>query len=128
MEIEELRLGNLIKISPRPKEEGILFLAEIHPLNIIGVMLIPRQGYHFRIKFNEMIPLELTEDWLVKFGFNKTGNSSSWVDNKNIEIRFTKPGACFIIENGILGSKIQYAHQLQNQYFLKTGEELAPKI
>ena len=129
MKISELRLGNLIRISPRPNEEGILFLAEIHPESIIGVMLIPRQGYHFRIKFDEMLPLPLDEDWLGKFGFSKTESSDVWNDKKSlINLKFSEDSGCFILEEDVFGEAICNVHELQNEYFLQTGEELIPKI
>jgi len=129
MEIQDLRLGNLIRISPRPNEEGVLFLAEIHPLSIIGVMLIPRQGYHFRIKFNEMLPLNINEEWLFKFGFSGTAGNDVLTDKRNIfTIRPSTEDGTFLAGTDNSEKKVQFVHQLQNLYFEKTGEELSPRL
>ena len=65
-------------------------------------------------------PIPLTEDWLLKFGFDKCG-----IDD---EIRYYKDE--YYIE--FMSFKIQevticnlkYVHQLQNLYFALTQEEL----
>lgn len=127
MDITELRLGNLIRISPRPNEEGILFLSEIHASSIIGTMVSPRQGYQFRIKFNEMLPLDITENWLIELEFNKTGDTV-WVDKESlISIRYVSAGS-YSIENDTSKTEIKHMHQLQNEYFKHTGKQLQVKL
>jgi len=72
----------------------------------------------------EDIPgIELTEEWLVKFGFRKRDNNyrvlwfiNSFTLSENEFKRFYF---------GI--SEIKYVHQLQNLYFALTGEELKLK-
>lgn len=124
MDIQELKLGNLIKISPRENEEGVLFLIDIQSSSIIGEMLIPRQGYHFRIKFDEILPLEITEEWLKQLGFNEKGNNI-WTDAKNfVEFKFSPLESGFL-ENGTLTVAINSVHQLQNTYLTLTGETLS---
>ncbi|MBC8054910.1 MAG: hypothetical protein H7Y13_17765 [Sphingobacteriaceae bacterium] len=125
MEIQELKLGNLIKISPRENEEGVLFLTDIQQSSIIGEMVTPRQGYHFRIKFDEILPLELSEEWLTKLGFAKApDNDEIWVDSKNfILFKFSAFESGFM-EESRLAVVIDSMHQLQNMYFTLTGEKL----
>ena len=120
MDIQEFKLGNLIKISPRENEEGVLFLTDIQPSSIIGEMLTPRQGYHFRIKFDEILPLELSEEWLQKLGFKKSQDQEdTWVDPKNFVLfKFSA------FERGV-AVVINSVHQLQNVYFTLTGEILS---
>ncbi|MGV3508005.1 MAG: hypothetical protein ACO1N7_01855 [Sphingobacteriaceae bacterium] len=123
MDAQELKLGNLIKISPRENEEGVLFLIDIQSSSIIGEMLVPRQGYHFRIKYNEILPLEITADWLKRLGFTEQGNDI-WTDTKNfVEFKFSPLESGFL-ENGTLAVVINSIHQLQNTYFTLTGESL----
>lgn len=126
MEIQELKLGNLIKISPRENEEGILFLTDIQQSSIIGEMLVPRQGYHFRIKFDEILPLEISEEWLEKLGFSKTHDQDDvWVDSKNFVLfKFSDLESGFL-ENGRLAVVINSVSELQNMYFVLTGEKLS---
>ncbi len=125
MDIQELKLGNLIKISPRENEEGILFLTEIQHSSIIGEMLVPRQGYHFRIKFDEIQPLELREDWLIFLGFNKSPDENNvWIDSKNFIHFKLSPFESGFMEEGKIAVAIDSIHQLQNVYLTLTGEEL----
>jgi hypothetical protein len=81
-------------------------------------------------------PIELTEDWLEKFGFKKDANSNYWLNLQThyLEMIFSGndyyPIYCQIPEFSseselIVGLKsIKYVHQLQNIYFVLTGEEL----
>lgn len=125
MNIEEFKLGNLIKISPRENEEGVIFLTDIQQSSIIGEMLVPRQGYHFRIKFDEMLPLEPTEKWLKLLGFSKGPDDNEiWIDTKNfVQFKLSSFESGFL-EDGKVAVAIDSIHQLQNVYFTLTGEEL----
>ena len=125
MEIQEFKLGNLIKISPRENEEGILFLTDIQHSSIIGQMLVPRRGYHFRIKFDEILPLELSEEWLIQLGFSKSEDLANvWVDSKNfVRFKLSEFESGFL-EDGRLVVVINFMHQLQNMYHTLTGENL----
>jgi hypothetical protein len=126
MDIQDLKLGNLIKISPRENEEGVLFLVDIQHSSIIGEMITPRQGYHFRIKFDEILPLEPSEYWLEQLGFTKVpGSEEIWTDENNF-IQFKLSA----LESGILeGDRVAVTidsmHQLQNIYQTITGQPLA---
>ena len=125
MDVKELKLGNLIKISPRANEEGVLFLTDIQHSSIIGEMIIPRQGYHFRIKFDEILPLGLNEEWLQRLGFIKSTNENEiWVDSKNfVSFKLSALESGFM-EGGRLAVVINAIHQLQNSYLTLTGETL----
>ncbi|HEY0054392.1 MAG TPA: hypothetical protein VGB63_03460 [Pedobacter sp.] len=125
MDIQDLKLGNLIKISPRENEEGVLFLTDIQHSSIIGEMLIPRQGYHFRIKFHEILPLEISEEWLEKLGFTMANNETDiWVDTKNF-VRFKHSDSeSGFLETSKVAVVIDSVHQLQNKYLALTGEKL----
>ena len=125
MDTQEFKLGNLIKISPRENEEGILFLTDIQHSSVIGEMLVPRQGYHFRIKFNEILPLELGEEWLTYLGFGKSSAEEEiWTDSKNfVQFKLSAFESGFM-EDGKIAVAIDSIHQLQNVYRTLTGEEL----
>ena len=125
MDTQEFKLGNLIRISPRENEEGILFLTDIQHSSVIGEMLVPRQGYHFRIKFNEILPLELREEWLTYLGFGKSSAEEEiWTDSKNfVQFKLSAFESGFM-EDGKIAVAIDSIHQLQNVYRTLTGEEL----
>ena len=125
MKSNELRIGNIIKLS----ESNEIFMA----------YEICSSGFRVRNK-NEDTWIEewqfegigLTEEWLVKFGFelmisNKDSGYKQYGVNKyGFDIMFSidcncRP-KCFVNNIGI---EINYVHQLQNIYFLLTFEELA---
>tara|TARA_R110000772_G_scaffold99393_1_gene199295 strand:+ start:42 stop:404 length:363 start_codon:yes stop_codon:yes gene_type:complete len=69
----------------------------------------------------EFRPIPLTEEWLVKFGFEKL---EGWDD-----MYYFKIGYFQIYEYNVSGYEyddfnIKHVHQLQNLYFALTGEEL----
>jgi len=73
--------------------------------------------------FNECEPIPLTEEWLLKFGFEihedgyiTCSNGYQWILHLDNEFEFE---ALKII--------VLYVHQLQNLYFALTNEELTFK-
>ena len=85
--------------------------------------------------FNEV---PLTEEWLLKFGFNKEYQKGYiGIDVYNSDFVLTEPlkmgewqtNYTFQFETGSVRKfkEIEYVHQLQNLYFALTGEELTFK-
>lgn len=86
--------------------------------------------------YDEVEPIPITEEWLVKFGFEKLPNS-----NATFQILRDGPGHDFTLEwdedieawdvyledNFWIQVPILSVHQLQNLYFALTGEELTIK-
>jgi len=76
-------------------------------------------------------PIPLTEEWLVKFGYNKRSTYKKRINDKlyytdkktGINIIYIGRGYKFTSGRGL----IKYVHQLQNLYFALTGEELTIK-
>jgi len=73
-------------------------------------------------------PIEITEEWLLKFNFINGGlglmkslNNDVWVEYSGKSIFITCFSALIATE------KIKYIHQLQNLYFVFTGKELEIK-
>jgi hypothetical protein len=71
--------------------------------------------------FSEFEPIELTFDWLLKFGFKQDSDLKNsfcrfgiWFNKNNME-------ATYLSQKLI---KIKYVHQLQNLFFSLVGEEL----
>jgi hypothetical protein len=77
-------------------------------------------------------PIPLTEEWLLKFEFEKKNNQYI-LDDYCVELIFDKTGWLmgefdFNVDNfNYIGTNINYIHQLQNLYFALTGEELILK-
>lgn len=119
----ELRLGNLVFNKMREINQvcfKITNTSENSGMKINGISE----------RFIQPIPL--TEDWLLKFGFNKKINTRFCnaemfqICNKYI---IAKPwGKNLMMFNNTLSRgyllDVKYVHQLQNLYFALTGKEL----
>ena len=136
MKPQELRIGNYVNFKDR---NDILFC------EVIG---IDKSGYiHVVRNFNDSIqddqpevinditPIRLTEEWLIKFGFEKIVNTPiAPIWDENIEYsyegyRFAQDmyGKWFLLGYSWNTNHFGYVHQLQNLYFTLTGEELIIK-
>ena len=72
-------------------------------------------------------PIELTEDWFLKFGFDKTYNDFNWYIKGNYCFSFLKELDLIVFKikfQTVDICTIKYVHQLQNLYFALTQEEL----
>lgn len=107
MKASELRIGNIVSYG-----DGELFV----DINVF------RDLEHYKLK-----PIPLTEEWLVKFGFEKE-YSNYWSHKKSyFEIDKDNYGLWINSVNGNEyhhGNGFKHVHQLQNLYFALTGEEL----
>jgi hypothetical protein len=113
MKASELRIGNLV------------YFFKDAPAMVIAIasdsLCITQSGGFINPKIEEIEPIPLTEEWLLKFGFEKV----RWGMSKYpIEIR----GSVVMFGNASaqrnLHIKCKHVHQLQNLYFALTGEEL----
>ena len=104
MKANELRIGNYVK----------------DPYNkTIKLVSIEKDASMLR-------PISLTEEWLLKFGFNKNILTTSirfWITDFNIR-EFNKSKKIQVSYRNSIYNHIEYVHQLQNLYFALTGEEL----
>ena len=122
MKASELRIGNYVKY-----------------LTLNGNSEILANGiYLFELGELELDPILLTEEWLLKFGFenNKHGNWNRYFKDgiypRSFAFQFYKNGRVdfwygdFNVGNlnRIKYNPLQYVHQLQNLYFALTGKEL----
>ena len=109
----ELRMGNLI-----------LKNGNLHYTNYMTIRYVYGLSVTDEVKFE---PIPLTEEWLFKFGFEKS---------KRFESGELKPCyaifslAVMIRHNSFFidwiggNTELNHVHQLQNLYFALTGEEL----
>jgi hypothetical protein len=114
MKANELRIGNFIKFS----EDGTIFT----------VGSIEERGFTVQndeetawIEAEEFEPIPLTEEWLLKFGFEKNYRVN-WRLKSGYHWIEVNLHSVYI--NGQQVVLIEYVHQLQNIYFALTGEEL----
>lgn len=144
MKANELRIGNVV-LNDRVENT-------IESINKDFCYVKSKQGNTFMAQLELIKPIPLTEEWLVKFGFEKhdslIANSFSksisrtedlkelcvYIDSGNeyIHIRDGErsyPTTADIITtllNGDYHGRPFYVHQIQNLYFALTGEELHP--
>lgn len=125
MKSSELRIGNLIGWHDGNREDFL-------PIEIQGIV---GKRIHVNVNgsnqfchesYQSFTPIPLTEEWLLKFGFEKN------------YINIMELGVLFLYVSGdeysfapstrddeeYFNVKIQYVHQLQNLYFALTNEEL----
>jgi hypothetical protein len=121
LEAKDLRIGNLIWLK-----------IHHHPV-IVEQIYIPFHEYNFWLttdlhegeKIEDYEPIPLTEEWLLKFGFEKKGKRISkewfylWHDEGKIVFAIAE-----MIENIGKYLIINYVHELQNLFHSLTGEEL----
>ena len=116
MNAKELRIGNYVYA-----QSGKLVINRDSIYKIENINLQSAKKYE---------PIPLTEEWLLKFGFNK--NNNTFILNKYSSVTHEKTG----FESGFWYSndesnahcyrlkKIEFVHELQNLHFALTGEEL----
>lgn len=112
MKANELRIGNYVKLP-----YGVEDVVNVGDPEGGGDTV---NGY----RIEKCKPIPLTEEWLIKFGFEKT--SLHYLKKDGFIIQSEKDYfECFL---GNVVVKLQYLHQLQNLYFALTGGELQINI
>ena len=108
MKVQELRIGNLVEF------DGVNYKVEsIHLEGCVGLNDIMYE----EVNIDDLKPIDLTEEWLIRFGFKKFGPDFI---NPSLLIRNTTQGFK-TIRHGIM---VNHLHQLQNLYFELIGKEL----
>ena len=110
MKSTELRIGNLAYVN------GVL-------RKITSVDILNLDGFSDQRLIIE--PIELSEEWLVKFGFKNT-HDSSYDSTKMIPYSWIECSEDKILLDSADGKNLElnHVHQIQNLYFALTGEEL----
>lgn len=117
MKANELRIGNYV-----------YFHGDVEEINMVdGFGVIGREEQPL-CSIDEVEPIPLTEEWLLRFGFEEEGESFN-LNDFSIELIGDDGRWCTYffdtyhsVECSL--SLIKYVHQLQNLYFALTGEEL----
>lgn len=115
----ELREGNYVNVVGK-NSFNITGIIQVE--DIISGCGINMHHDSFAHKLKDIQPIPLTEEWLIKFGFDPCyfadgGKLSFYRINDS---NFLLPDFTLVW----FGTKIKYVHQLQNLYFALTGEEL----
>jgi hypothetical protein len=114
MNARDLRIGNYIKI------EG---LNKPIPVSIIDTTETSEQ--------TTCKPIEITEEWLLKFRFEKIEGKVDIFDKDRLRVWLGDSGQslAYLIEEDTtiahyIPNRFKYVHQLQNLYYALTGKEL----
>lgn len=138
MEARELRIGNIVYHSPFSHIKEAVTIKEILQESLSHGKGI--EGYIYN-DIEEYVPIPLTEEWLLKFGFEKRrcvpvdGREpfeyiGGFYVESDYDARFDwEDNKLFLrdCDDGAVGKQIKYVHQFQNLYFALTGEELTIK-
>lgn len=127
---QELRLGNIVDtvnhgngITSPNKQPMWIQAIELHSIELCNVKDSIHDTRRFlRKSLNDIIPIPLTEEWLLKFGETY---GTEWHFN-GITFEQFEDGLFYSGGEGIkLSMKaIDYVHQLQNLFFSLCGKEL----
>lgn len=117
MKANELRIGNLFryKDEPRVKTERRGNVYQIIPDDIV---FISEHDPDY------IEPIPITEEWLLKLGFDKFSDRVFILDSFGYEFGHTCRALLKNEDCVVLFPLIKHVHQLQNLYFALTGEEL----
>lgn len=116
MKATELRIGNY------------LYYKNTNDLAIVE--LIHKKHFDCRDEYGSFSPngnyepIPLTEEWLLKLGFDKKFSKDKFTIIPNGKLDYEK-GRTYFNAWTILEHQPEYVHQLQNLYFALTGEELS---
>jgi len=120
MKANELRIGNLSK----SKRGTILSFIGITPIN---QNLYWTNDSNSIINNNDIEPIPLTEEWVVRFGLKEKPNHTAFhIGDMQFDCK-TMIGGFHDNEFGLhyqTKIHIKHVHQLQNLYFAITGNEL----
>lgn len=108
----ELRIGN-----------WIYYNGKLSKIDLTDFRDILEDNY----EINYYKPIFLTEEILLKCGFENKGIDDNWIIFRFKSIRICKTemlGFIFNFDNGEEYVKVKYLHQLQNLYLCLCGEEL----
>lgn len=122
MKAHELRIGNFVNLFKGISDDGAEY--EVYELVSFDIYKLDESNCE------DVEPIPLTEEWLLKFGFKRDGaeyKNGLW----KIAVDYPKKE---IIRFGLFSKKLDwtrlnetsfsYVHQLQNLYFALCGEEL----
>lgn len=115
IEKTELRIGNLVMFDITTKCNKEFIAGEVILSDLLDTSLL--------------LPIPLTEEWLLKFGFKDDIGETKTLIWKSYKFHITKDG--FVYTDAWYKQNfipIKYVHQLQNLYFALTGEELTYNI
>ena len=117
MKINELMVGNHV-IDNKSGIKGVV--------TAIGATKV-QINHCIMVQIKDVLPISLTEEWLVKFGFgvySNVGQNKCFGIEMFVVVFWFNSNPTKVLYDGVLLREIQFVHQLQNLYFALTGIEL----
>lgn len=111
----ELRIGNYVYSLETNDVQKITGITEEIPF--IDTITFDYPSYE------EIEPIPLTEEWLLKLGFELTGSFYRIKNSRFVEVILHDNGID-VCNHTVCLTHIKYVHQLQNLYLCLTGAEL----
>ena len=136
MKANELRIGNkIIGVYSDGENDELEDICTVLALDETGEI----NGHKIWVEssnsnaeiFSEFKPIPLTEEWLIRFGFDNLGKFGWGIGDFHIENTKNLRGKykykyCFrTISRKII--RVTTVHQLQNMFYILTGKELRTK-
>jgi len=128
MTAKEFRLGNLISVLGNVVEVIKIYgdiKIEVHS-DILQFWEVDIEE-----KDEDVLPIPLTEEWLLKFGFKRLESPAPeihpYADYIKYDIVISMPYFEFSYSYGDSSRVLKYVHELMNLYYTLTGEELEIK-
>lgn len=120
----ELRIGNLVHFIFTNETVEIVGINAHESNNKSIYNTISFRSFNLYCESFETIkPIPLTEDWLLKFGFDNKHNKDKFTIITKGKLNYEK-GRTYFNSWTILEKQPDYVHELQNLYFALTGTEL----
>jgi hypothetical protein len=126
MKASDLRIGNQMKLFLGIGDNG----AEYRECGIQGIMIHHSTEFYLLKNAwvgisNNLEPIPLTEEWLLKFGFVYHDDDGIITYSRDNIVIFQRYRLDFYFElSNYKDAELEYVHQLQNLYYALTGEEL----
>lgn len=130
MKVEELRMGNFINVPTFDNERTDTSVEGIDLVNDFPLEYNIQTIHVMDLSLSQCEPIPLTEEWLLKFGFEFKKTTKYYVNNYFhcfYGVTDETKGKIIFATNLKKRIFIDYVHQLQNLYFALTGEELKLK-
>jgi hypothetical protein len=121
MKASELRIGNLVDLGNR--------IAKVTEINHLACVVVDLEETQDTIEDYERVKgIILTEEWLLRFGFEKNDNNQFILMEGSVDILFNKDLNGWICDDiNFSINMTDHVHQLQNLYFALTGEGIGIK-
>ena len=116
MKASELRLNNIVNNKYDELEYNIVTGVDSDNIYFNNITF----DY---VQHEDVEPIPLTEEWLVKFGFERNKLNNGWKGMKVYLSQYSNDKRIWY-DNEL---DLKSVHQLQNLYFALTGEELTIK-